>query len=69
VGSGSIIRRVTAKLVTAKVKALGSAAVREKLASFGFEPVGTSPTECAQFIQAQIARWAPVVKAGGVRAD
>jgi tripartite-type tricarboxylate transporter receptor subunit TctC len=60
---------IVTKLNAETVKALESAAIREKLASFGLEPAGSSPAECAKFIQAQIARWAPVVKAGGIRVD
>ena len=60
---------IVAKLNAETVKALESPPVREKLAAFGFEPVGSSPAECAKFIQTQIARWAPVVKAGGIRAE
>ena len=60
---------IVTKLNAEAVKALESPAVKEKLASFGLEAAGSSPAECARFIQAQITRWAPVVKAGGVRAD
>jgi len=60
---------IVTKLNAETLKALESQAVREKLASFGLEPAGSSPAECAKFIQAQIAKWAPVVKAGGVTAD
>ena len=60
---------IVAKLNAETVKALESSAVRERLASFGLEPVGTPPVQCAKFIQAQIARWAPVVKAGGIQVD
>ncbi len=50
-------------------KALESAQIRERLASFGLEPHGGSPAACTKFIQADIARWTPVVKASGARAD
>lgn len=50
-------------------KALESAPIRERLASFGLEPHGGSPAQCAKFIQEDIARWAPVIKASGARPD
>ena len=60
---------IVAKMNAETVKALDSAAIKERLASFGLEPAGGSSADCAKFIQADIARWAPVVKAGGATAD
>ena len=56
---------IVARLNSEAVKAVESAAVREHFAKLGFEPVGSSPPECAKFIQSEIARWAPVLKAAG----
>jgi tripartite-type tricarboxylate transporter receptor subunit TctC len=60
---------VLARLNAETVKALESTAVRERFATLGLEPVGGSPADCAKHITADIARWAPVVKAGGARPD
>ena len=60
---------IVMKLNAETVKALESPAIREKLASFGLEPAGSSPAECAKFVPVQIALWTPVMKAGGIRAD
>ena len=60
---------IVARLNTEAVKALQSSAVKERLSTLGLEPAGGSSADCAKHIQADIARWAPVVKAGGARAD
>ena len=43
--------------------------VRERLATQGAEPVGNTPEEYAVAIKADLARWAKVVAAAGIRAD
>ena len=60
---------VVARLHAEIVKALQRPEVRERLASEAAEPVGNTPEQFQAFIQAEIARWAPVVKASGARAD
>ncbi len=40
-----------------------------KLAELGLEPTGSTSDELATALAADIARWAPVVKASGFRAD
>lgn len=58
-------RDIVMKLNTEMVKALRSADVRERLSGDGVLPVGNTPEEFAAHIKAEIARWAPVVKASG----
>ena len=50
-------------------KALASPAVKEKLLAQGAIPSGNSPQEFAKFIDAEIKKWAPVVKASGAKVD
>jgi tripartite-type tricarboxylate transporter receptor subunit TctC len=44
-------------------------AVREKLAAQLMEPVGSSPEEFRATMRAEIARWAPVIKAADVKVN
>jgi tripartite-type tricarboxylate transporter receptor subunit TctC len=60
---------IVSKLNAETLKALEFPAVRERLTTLGLEPAGTSSADCAKHIQKDIARWVPVVKAGGARAD
>jgi tripartite-type tricarboxylate transporter receptor subunit TctC len=48
------------------VEALQSPAVRDKLAAQYMEPVGNSPAEFRAKIDAELARWAPVIKAANI---
>jgi tripartite-type tricarboxylate transporter receptor subunit TctC len=43
--------------------------VRSRLAAQGADPVGTAPGEFDAFIKAEIAKWAKVVKASGLKVD
>jgi len=43
--------------------------MRQRLIDNGFEPVGGSPEKAAQKIHSEILKWAPVVKAAGIRVD
>ena len=60
---------ILAKLNAEAAKAVGSATMKERLATMGLEPVGSSSADCGKFIQAEISKWAPIVKASGAKAD
>ena len=60
---------VVNKLNAEAQKALGSALIKERLASLGLEPHGGAPAACMKFIQEDIAQWTAVIKANGIRAD
>lgn len=60
---------IVARLNSEMLKALESSVLKERLSTLGLEPAGSSSRDCAQHIEADIARWAPVVKAGGAKAD
>ena len=50
-------------------KALNSPAIKEKLLAQGAIPSGNTPVEFTRFIDAEIRKWAPVVKASGAKVD
>ena len=60
---------VIAKLHAAAVKALESAAVRERFAQMGVSAVGDRPDQFAAFIREDFARWSKVVSEGGIKAE
>jgi len=66
---GATPAEIVSRLNAEANKALESPATRERLASLGLDPAGGSTADCAKLVKADIERWAPVVKAGGARAD
>ncbi len=57
------------KLNRETVKALDAPEVREKLLAQGAEPMPGSAQQFSAFMQAERARWAPVVRQAGVKLD
>jgi tripartite-type tricarboxylate transporter receptor subunit TctC len=55
------------RLSSEAVKAINSADMRERLQGLGADPVGNSPEQYAAFIQAEIDKWAKVIKAAGIK--
>lgn len=62
-------KSIIAKLHAEITKALQIPEIRERVAGFGFEPVGNSPGEFGEFIKADIAQWARAAKESGARVD
>ncbi|MGE5526555.1 MAG: tripartite tricarboxylate transporter substrate binding protein [Rhodospirillaceae bacterium] len=60
---------ILAKLQGGIVAALGVPDVRERIASSGFEPLGTSAEEFGRFLRTEVDRWSKVVKVSGARAE
>ena len=50
-------------------KSLGTSAMKEKLLAQGAIPGGNTPEQFNTFINAEHAKWAPVVKASGAKVD
>jgi len=60
---------VVAKIRREVVEAIGTAAIREKLAAQLMEPIGNTPAEFRARIDGEIARWAPVIKAANIKVN
>jgi tripartite-type tricarboxylate transporter receptor subunit TctC len=43
--------------------------MKERLATLGFERVGNTPEECAAQFRTEIAKWARVIRAAGIKAE
>ena len=54
---------------TGRIAAMQVQEVREKFIAIGVEPTGTTPGAFATTIAADIARWAPIVKAASFTAE
>jgi len=60
-------KEIVNALNTQVAKALAAPDVRERLAAQGAEPKGSTPDAFASYIQAEVAKLAPVVRQAGIR--
>jgi tripartite-type tricarboxylate transporter receptor subunit TctC len=69
IGPAKMPESVIAKLHAELVKILNSPDVRERIVLDGSEPVGNSPEAFRQFMLADAAKWAKLVKESGAKMD
>ena len=50
-------------------KALASADIKERFATLGFVPVGSSPEDLASLIKSDTDTWSKVIRAGNLKSD
>lgn len=62
-------RETVDRLALAIASAIKAPEVSERLVALGLEPVGSTPDELARRVAEDTAKWAPIVKASGFRAD
>ncbi len=60
---------IVARVQQETAKALGTAAMKERLLAQGAIPSGNTPAEFARFIDAEAKKWARVVQASGAKVD
>lgn len=62
-------RPIIDKLHTEIVRALNSPDLKERLQGLGADPVGNTPEQYTAFMQNEIAKWAKVIKAAGIKGE
>jgi tripartite-type tricarboxylate transporter receptor subunit TctC len=62
-------RPIIDRLHSEIVRALNAPDVRERLQGLGADPVGNSPEQYTAFMQNEIAKWAKVIKAAGIKGE
>ncbi len=60
-----IIRRLNAEFN----RVISAPDMRQRMLDSGYEPAGGTPEKFGEHIRAELAKWAPVVKAAGVKVD
>ena len=60
-----IVNRMAAETA----KAVASADIKGRFETIGIEPVGSTPEEAGKFLDDEIAKWAKVIAAAGVKAE
>ncbi len=69
IGPANLPRPLVTRLHAELVKILNQPDVRERIVADGSEPVGSSPEDFRQFMLADLAKWAKVVKESGIKAE
>jgi len=54
----SVVKRLNAAIV----QAVQTPEVRERLKTFGAEPVGSSPAELATYLKSELSRWTTLAR-------
>ncbi len=62
-------REIVDRLSAETAKAINESGIKDRFGQIGIEPVGGSPEQAAQFLDAEIAKWAKVIDTAGVKAD
>jgi len=62
-------RPIVTRLNTEIVRVMQSSEMKERLATMATEPVTSTPEEFGELIRREIAKWAEVVRAAGLKAD
>ena len=62
-------RPVIERLHADAVRALNSPDVQERLKNLGADPVGNTPEQYTAFMQNEIAKWAKVIRAAGIKGE
>jgi tripartite-type tricarboxylate transporter receptor subunit TctC len=60
---------VIAKLRDSYIKAVNDPAVRQKLVDSGVDPLQSTPQEMGDYMKAEIAKWAQVIKQGNITVE
>jgi len=66
---GGTPKEIVNRLAAETTKALKESDVRDRLTQTGIEPVGNTPEQAKQFLDAEIAKWAKVINTAGVKAE
>ncbi len=69
IGPAGIPEPIVAKIRREVIEAIETSAVRDKLAAQLMQPIGGTSAEFRARIEAEIARWGPVIRAAGIKVN
>jgi len=69
IGPANLPNPIVARLHEELVEVLGQPEVRERIVADGAEPIGSTPEDFRQFMLADLAKWAKLVKQSGAKLD
>jgi tripartite-type tricarboxylate transporter receptor subunit TctC len=62
-------KEIVARLHAAAVSALGQPEVKERFAPTDLEPVGSTPEQFGALVRSEVAKWAKVIRASGMKEE
>ena len=68
-GPANLPKPIVSRLHAELIKILNAPDIRERILADGSEPVGSAPEEFRQFLLADLAKWAKVVKESGAKLE
>jgi tripartite-type tricarboxylate transporter receptor subunit TctC len=68
-GPAGLPREIVEKIASEVARVLAQPAMREKFIQQGADPVGSTPQEFGDYMRAETAKWAQLVKASGATVD
>jgi tripartite-type tricarboxylate transporter receptor subunit TctC len=69
IGPANLPKPIVTRLHEEFVKVLSQPEVRERIVADGSEPIGSTPEDFRQFMLADLAKWAKLVKQSGAKLD
>src|SRR5258706_14557152 len=66
---GGTPKAIVERLAAEAGKAINESEIKERFTQLGIEPVGNNPDAAKKFLDAEIAKWAKVINAAGVKAE
>ncbi|HSQ02609.1 MAG TPA: tripartite tricarboxylate transporter substrate binding protein [Burkholderiales bacterium] len=60
---------VVTRVSSDTVKVMSAADIKEKFASDGFEPAGTTPQDFSKFLSAELVKWANAIRTAGIKPE
>lgn len=69
VGPAGLPHEIAQKIAADVARVLAESEMRKKLVQQGADPVGSTPEEFGEYMRAETAKWAVLVKASGAKAD
>lgn len=62
-------REITARLNREIVRIIALPDIKERIAAFGFEPLGSSPEDAAAQFRSESAKWTRLIREAGIKAE
>jgi tripartite-type tricarboxylate transporter receptor subunit TctC len=66
---GGTPRDIVSRLSSETQKAINQSDIKDRFNQIGIIPVGNTPEQAAQFLSDEVAKWAKVINAAGVKAE